>query len=205
MRVSFRERDKAQNQDGNNEISQAAARDAENDEKVREVEASNGKLRQICGAVEGNSRIMERWGKGLGWDLEDYNKQKPFSVPTSKCYYILQLWCGALPSTRSPVSRYTPTHPTKTLPPPFHYPAVALHCPTNLTNTFLMLAPTGAAATIYCSLLIPTSTSCAFLSPSTFCTSTTPALQGQHPATSHHPGTPTQTIPRPSMNLVLHT
>ncbi|KAG1841581.1 hypothetical protein F4604DRAFT_1961160 [Suillus subluteus] len=82
--------------------------------------------------------------------------------------------------------------------PPFHYPAVALHCPTNLTNTFLMLAPTGAAAPIYCSLLIPTSTSCA---PSTSCTSTTPALQGQHPATSHHPGTPTQTLPRPSMNL----
>ncbi|KAG1840262.1 hypothetical protein F4604DRAFT_1684964 [Suillus subluteus] len=43
----FKERDRAQNQDGNNEISQAAARDAENDKKVREVEASNGKLRQV--------------------------------------------------------------------------------------------------------------------------------------------------------------
>ncbi|KAG1850914.1 hypothetical protein F4604DRAFT_1959283 [Suillus subluteus] len=46
--------------------------------------------------------------------------------------------------------------------PPFHYPAVALHCPTNLTNTFLMLAPTGVAATIYCSLfpLRPPAPSC---------------------------------------------
>ncbi|KAG1829242.1 hypothetical protein F4604DRAFT_1912268 [Suillus subluteus] len=62
----FKERDRAQNQDGNNEISQAAARDAENDKKVREVEASNGKLRQVS-----TRKIVVRCATPGSWKGEE--------------------------------------------------------------------------------------------------------------------------------------